>query len=66
MEGSIRHCMLKVSHDEQREFVVERPECRSKCDDGLLKQRLGVGGIWFFPVGGDGVVAMTTLKCVEE
>ena len=37
MEGSVRYCILKVSHDEQHEVCVERPECRSKCDDGLFK-----------------------------
>ena len=45
MEGCVRDCMLEVSHDNQREVGVEFFKCRSKSDEGLFKQRGGVGGI---------------------
>ena len=65
MEGIVRHCMLKFSHDKHREVGIECPECHSKCDYGLFKQRWGLCGVCVILGCGDEVVAMTTLKCIE-
>ena len=65
MESSIRHCILEVPHNDQREVGVERPECGSKCDDGLFKEHWRVCGVCCILGCGDGVVAMTTLKGVD-
>ena len=38
MEISVRHCMLEVPHDDQREIGAKYLECSSKCEDGFLKE----------------------------
>ena len=44
MESSVRHYMLEVPHDDQREVGVECLECSSKCEDGFFKEYWRVCG----------------------